>query len=170
MEVGGVLSGRERAARWGVAGLSLLGLADALYMLSYTGGLVDSLACPFFGEGCNVVGRSRHARHFGVPNAAVGAVGYAAMAALALWAGAHPPERRPLPSLGLAAASLSAFLASLYLTWEQAAKVKAWCFWCLSSAAINSLILPVALRDGWRALTHPGRGKREPSDLEAARL
>ncbi len=53
-------------------------------------------ACPFFGQGCNIVGRSSHATHLGVPNAAAGAVGYAAMAALALWAGGEPPERRPL--------------------------------------------------------------------------
>jgi uncharacterized membrane protein len=132
--------------------LAVLGLADALYMLSYTGGLVGSLACPFFGEGCNTVGRSSHAKHLGVPNAAVGAVGYAAMAAMALWAGDHPPGRRPWPPLALSAASLSAFTAGLFLTWEQATKVKAWCFWCLSSTAINALILPMALREGWLAL------------------
>lgn len=147
----GEISGGERAARWAIVGLSLLGVADALYMLSYTGGLLKRLACPFFGEGCEIVGRSSHASHFGVPNAAVGAVGYAAMAALALWAGDRPLERRPWPSLGLAFTSLSAFVASVYLTWEQAAKVGAWCFWCITSAAINVLILPLALR-GVRAV------------------
>lgn len=146
------LSRSGQRARWGVVGLSILGIADSLYMLAYTGGLVKSLVCPFFGEGCNTVGRSSHAEHLGVPNSAVGAAGYASMAALALWAGDQSPERRPWPPLGLAAASLAAFAASLFLTWEQGAKVKAWCFWCLSSAAINSLILPLALRDGWRAL------------------
>ncbi|MHB0869621.1 MAG: vitamin K epoxide reductase family protein [Chloroflexota bacterium] len=169
MKAGEGLSRGERAARWGIAGLSLLGVADALYMLSYTGGLVKSLACPFFGKGCDVVGRSSHAKHFGVPNAAVGAVGYAAMAALALWAGDSPPERRPWPSLGLAAASLSAFGASVYLTWAQAAKVKAWCFWCLSSAAINTMILPVALAEGRRAFRSLSR-KGEPDAQEGARL
>ncbi len=148
----GRLSRSGQIARWGTVGLAILGLADSLYMLAYTGGLVKSLVCPFFGEGCNTVGRSIHARHLGVPNSAVGAAGYASMAALALWAGDRTPERRPWPPLALAAASLSAFAASVFLTWEQWARVKAWCFWCLSSAAINSLILPLALRDGRRAL------------------
>lgn len=146
------LSQTERSFRLGVAGLSMVGIADALYMLAYHGGLLNSLVCPFFGEGCNRVGRSKHARHLGVPNAAVGAVGYAAMAALALWAGDKPPEKRPWQPLGLAVASVSALGASAFLTWEQAAKVKAWCFWCLSSAVINLVILPVALRDARRAL------------------
>lgn len=145
------LSRPQRMARLAIAGLSLAGVADSLYMLAYHGGLLDSLACPFFGEGCNLVGRSSHARHLGVPNAAVGAVGYAAMAALALWAGDRAASQRPLQPLGLAATSLAAAGASAFLTWEQAAKVKAWCFWCLTSAAINLLILPLALREGSQA-------------------
>ena len=76
----GRLSRGARAARLGIAGLSLVGVADALYMLAYDQGLIDSLVCPFFGEGCNIVGRSEHAKHFGVPNAAGGILGYAAMA------------------------------------------------------------------------------------------
>lgn len=146
------LSRGERAARLGIAGLSLIGVADALYMLAYDEGLIDSLVCPFFGEGCNIVGRSEHATHFGVPNAVVGTLGYAAMAALALWSGDKPPERRPVQSLSLAAIAAAAFGTSIYLTWEQAAKVKAWCFWCLLSAGINLAIVPLASRDGWTSL------------------
>jgi uncharacterized membrane protein len=146
------LSLGERRARLGVAVLSVVGVADSLYMLSHTSGLVESLFCPFFGKGCDIVGESEHAKHLGIPNSVVGAVGYAVMGSLALWAGDKPPERRPWQPLGLAAASTAAFAASAVLTWKQAALVKAWCFWCLSSAAINLAILPVALRDGRRAL------------------
>ncbi len=142
---------RRRAIRLGIAGLSYLGMADALYMLAYDEGILDSLVCPFFGEGCNIVGRSAHAEHFGLPNSALGTLGYAAMATLALWAGDRPPERRPLQPLGLAAISLGASAVSAYLTWEQAAKVRAWCFWCLLSAGLNLLILPLAIYDAWPA-------------------
>ncbi len=138
-----------------IAGLSALGVLDSLYMLAYEEGLIDSLFCPFFGEGCNIVGRSKHARHFGVPNAALGAVSYAAMATLSLWSGNKSPARRPLRLLALGAMSTVAVAASAYLTWEQAAKVRAWCFWCLTSAAINSIILPLSLADAvpaWRAI------------------
>jgi uncharacterized membrane protein len=137
------LNWRRRA----IAGLSTLGFLDSLYMLAYHEGWIGSLVCPFFGEGCNIVGRSKQARHFGMPNAAVGAVGYAAMGALALAGGRLTSKPERLRKFGLAGTSLAAGLASAYLTWEQKSKVKAWCFWCLSSAAINALILPLALAE-----------------------
>ncbi len=135
-----------------IAGLAVAGVLDSLYMLGYHGGLIRSLACPFFGSGCERVGRSRHAVHFGVPNAAVGAVGYAAMATLALWAGRSSLREKPWQPVGLTAVSSAALGASAFLTWEQPRKVGAWCFWCLTSAAINATIWTLAVADGWRAL------------------
>src|SRR5439155_8354202 len=133
-------------------GLAVAGILDALYMLGYHGGLIASLRCPFFGSGCNRVGRSAHAVHFGVPNAAVGTVGFAAMAALALWAGKHDVTERPLHAVGLGALSTAAGGVSGYLTWEQPTKVGAWCFWCLTSAAINASIWTLSVGDAVRAL------------------
>ena len=147
--------------RVGVAALAAAGFADALYMLAYHGGLIRSMRCPFFGDGCNKVGRSAHAVHFGVPNAAAGAVGYAGMAATALWAGNRPPEELPWQALGLGALAAAAGAASAYLTWEQPTKVGAWCFWCLSSAAINAAVLALAAGDATRAArTLAGRRRR----------
>lgn len=140
-----------RARRLAIAGLSVLGFVDALYMLAYEERLIDALVCPFFGEGCNIVGRSAHARHLGVPNAAVGALGYAALATLALWSGDRPPAHRPWPALALGTIATSAAAASAFLTWEQAAKVRAWCFWCLTAAALNVAILPLALSEATQA-------------------
>lgn len=147
---GSLMSTRWR--RWTVAGLSTLGLLDSLYMLAYHKGWIDSLVCPFFGQGCNIVGRSKQARHFGIPNAAVGAVGYAAIGTMALAAEKLPSKLEPLRRAGLAGASSAAALASAYLTWEQKSRVKAWCFWCLSSAAINAIILPLAVAEARKAL------------------
>jgi len=141
-----------RARRLGIAGLSIVGLPVSLYMLAYQGGWIKTLACPFFGKGCERVGRSAHAEHLGVPNAAVGAVGYAALAALALGAGQAPLEQRRGPSLLLGAIALGAAGASAVLTWEQKVKVRAWCFWCLLTAGINAAILPLALVEAGRAL------------------
>jgi uncharacterized membrane protein len=131
--------GSRRAA---IAGLSLLGLVDSLYMLAFTEGLSRSLACPFFGRGCEIVGRSPQARHLGVPNAAVGALGYAAMASLAVWSGRRRGGWQPRL---LATVALAATGASAWLTWEQKTTVRAWCFWCLSSTAINAALLPLAV-------------------------
>jgi uncharacterized membrane protein len=134
-----------------MTGLAVAGIADALYMLAYHGGLLRKLWCPFFGSGCDTVGRSPHAKHFGVPNAAVGAVGYAVMAALTLWAGNREPEEMPWQALGLGALTAGAGGVSAFLTWEQPTKVGAWCFWCLSSAAINATLATLAAGDALRA-------------------
>ncbi len=115
-------------------------------MLAYEEGLLDSLICPFFGEGCNIVGRSPQARHFGIPNAAAGAAAYAVLAALALW-----PARGPVAAAwrtrGLRGITAAAVVASVVLTWEQATTVRAWCFWCLSSAAINAALFLLSLAE-----------------------
>jgi uncharacterized membrane protein len=137
--------------RWAVVGLAAAGIADALYMLAYHGGLVRSLWCPFFGPGCDKVGRSSHAVHFGVPNAAVGAVGYATMASLALWAGDRTPEERPWQAFGLGAIAAGAEGVSAFLTWEQAKRVRAFCFWCLTSAVLNVAISALSAGDALRA-------------------
>lgn len=142
---------RLRARRLAIGGLSVVGMLDALYMLAYHEGLIDSLVCPFFGKGCEIVGRSEQARHFGVPNAAAGAIGYAVMATLAVWSGDKAPTQRRWPCLALATVSGAAALASAALTWEQGVKVKAWCFWCLTSAVINAAILPMSLVDAAQA-------------------
>lgn len=109
-------------------------------MLAFTEGVIERIACPFFGEGCAKAGRSSYARTLGVPHAAVGALGYALMAVLALWRG---PARQP----ALATTATGAAAASAYLTWEQAARVRAWCFWCLTSAVVNVAILALSVLD-----------------------
>jgi len=47
-----------------------------------------------------------------------------------------------MASIGVGAAAASAFL-----TWEQHAKVRAWCFWCLISAGINAVVLPLTVAE-----------------------
>jgi uncharacterized membrane protein len=152
--------------RRAIMGLSLLGFADALYMLAYHEGWIDRMWCPFFGEGCEVVGRSPEARHAGVPNAAAGAAAYAGMAALAAIdarvRNARTPDRGTAadaamlpasiswlpavsrPALGLAGISTAAVAASAALTWEMGTRVRAWCFWCLMSAGINAALCALA--------------------------
>ena len=118
-------------------------IADALYMLAYD----EAVEFPpaLLRGGCNIVGRSEHVVHLW-SNAAVGAVGYAAMAVLALWTGNKPPtpSMAALPSGHIS----GGLIASVFLTWEQA-KVKAWCFWCPFSGG-QCPYLPAALWQGAR--------------------
>jgi uncharacterized membrane protein len=132
-----------------IMGLSVLGFADAMYMLAYHEGWIDRMWCPFFGDGCEIVGRSPQAKHAGVPNALVGAAGYAGMAALAAAGG------NPLTAAGLAGVSTAAAAASAGLTWEMGTRVRAWCFWCLLSAVINAAICGLA----WRNLSMQPNGR-----------
>ncbi len=144
-----------RSRRLAAAALGTLGTLDAFYMLMYDEGLIEHLVCPFFGKGCEIVGRSEHAQHFGIPNAVVGALGYTGMAALALWAGDKPPEKRPWQPLAQAAVSAVFAGTSVFLIYEMKYKVRAWCFWCLMSASLNFALLPLSLADarkGWRAV------------------
>ncbi len=70
--------------RWPLisAALALLGLAVSIYL--WTSKLGAPLIC---GVGsCDVVNASPYSELLGVPVAAIGAVGYAALLALALWA------------------------------------------------------------------------------------
>ncbi len=146
--------GKMNWRRLTIAGLSTLGLLDSLYMLAYHEGWIGSLVCPFFGQGCNIVGRSKQARHFGIPNSAVGAAGYAAMITLVLAGGKRASRTERLLGIGLVGTSSAAVLASAYLTLEQKSKVKAFCFWCLTSAAINALILPLAVAEASDRTSH----------------
>jgi uncharacterized membrane protein len=133
-----------------ILGLSVLGFADALYMLAYHEGWIDRMWCPFFGDGCEIVGRSPESEHAGLPNAAVGAAAYVGMAALALAdaRGAGPGDAAGLPALGMAGLGTAAAAASAALTWEMGTKLRAWCFWCLASAGINAALCALA----WRGL------------------
>src|SRR5205814_6802529 len=119
--------------------------------------LLPKLWCPFFGEQCEKVGRSRHARHIGIPNAVVGGMGYGAMALLALWDGIRKPSERPLKSFAMAGMSAVFAGASAYLMYEQKAKVHAYCFWCITSTAISAALLPLGILEGVEALTEKGR-------------
>ncbi|HEY3078728.1 MAG TPA: vitamin K epoxide reductase family protein [Chloroflexota bacterium] len=122
-------------------------------MPAHEKGLIDAPVCPFFGAGCDTVGWSEHTRHVGVPNAALGALGYAATAVLAIRAGASSPTRRPWHPLALSAVPPAAAVTSAVLTWEQAVRVHARCFWCPTPAAIDAAIPPLSLVDAapvWR--------------------
>ena len=153
-----------------IVGLGLLGFADACYMLAYHEGWIDRMWCPFFGAGCEIVGRSPESSLAGVPNAAVGAAAYAGMAALAAidararharpaaviswWPGAE--SAGGWPALGLAAISSAAVAASGALIWEMGTRVRAWCFWCLMSAGINAAICALA----WSNMSESVRRRR----------
>ena len=119
--------------------LSLLGLADALYLtVEHVTG--QSVRCTIV-AGCSEVLSSRYAVVRGFPLASIGAAAYFTVFSLATlvifgyrWAGTL---LTPLVAL--------MFLVSLWLIYLQAFVIHAFCQYCLFSAAITTCLLVVVL-------------------------
>ena len=119
--------------------LSLLGLADALYLtVEHVTG--QSVRCTIV-AGCSEVLSSRYAVVRGFPLAAIGATAYFTVFSLATlvifgyrWAGTL---LTPLVA--------AMFLVSLWLIYLQAFVIRAFCQYCLLSAAITTCLLVVVL-------------------------
>lgn len=88
------------------------------------------------------------------PDAAFGLVSYAVTIVLAAMAGTDRARQRPLIPLALAAKVVLDALNSGYLTWEQIAKHKALCSYCLLAAAASFAAVPAALPEARAALRH----------------
>lgn len=123
-----------------LVGVGIAGAAVSGYAYLYQVRIIEDVACPGFGTGCSRVLRSRYAYSLGVPDAIFGVMGYAAVAALA----ALRPERPGLPQRladgVLPVAGGLALGVSALLTYFQAVKLRAWCTWCLLSAALSSVL------------------------------
>jgi vitamin-K-epoxide reductase (warfarin-sensitive) len=84
---------------------------------------------------CDIVNRSKYSTVAGIPVAAIGVAGYAALFLLStLWRSrAETPNR-------LLLASLAGLAFALYLTYIEAYELSTWCILCLASLAFISLI------------------------------
>ena len=119
--------------------LSLIGLADALYLtIQHVTG--QSLQCTIV-SGCSEVLSSRYSEVAGVPLAAVGAAAYFSVFSLATLAAFGYRTAGTLFTLLVAAM----FLVSLWLIYLQAFVIGHFCQYCLLSAAITAGLLVTAL-------------------------
>jgi uncharacterized membrane protein len=126
-----------------VAVVALAGAMISGYMLLYKLGVITSLAC---GTGaCESVQASPWSDFLGVPVPLWGVLGYGLIFATALIGiqPAHAADRRI--AIVLAAACTYAFAFSLYLTWIEAVRIRAWCRWCVGSAIVATLLFLLAL-------------------------
>ena len=119
--------------------LSLIGLADALYLtIQHVTG--QSLQCTII-SGCSEVLSSRYAVVAGVPLALIGAAAYFAIFSLATLAAFGNRIAGTLLTILVAAM----FLVSLWLIYLQAFVIRQFCQYCLLSAAITVGLLVTAL-------------------------
>lgn len=97
------------------------------------------LVCPLKGD-CDSVIRSDYSKLFGIGLELYGMAYYGLIALSYAAMYAWPELHVPMFYTPLLILSIGAFLFSLYLTGLQAFKIKSWCTWCLTSAALSTLI------------------------------
>ncbi len=119
-----------------VATLSLAGVAVSAVSLQRHYAKSATEFCDFTEKfSCDIVNRSEYSTVAGIPVAAIGVVGYAALFLLStFW---RIRQETPNRLLGAALAGLA---FALYLTYIEAYKLTTWCILCLISLALISLI------------------------------
>lgn len=120
--------------------LIVLGLGVAAY-LAYVETQAVPAACGPVGD-CNTVQSSPYARLFGVlPVGVLGLAGYILIMLAWIFQQRGDGSLKKLASLGLFGMAFFGTLFSLYLTYLEPFVIQAVCMWCLSSAAIITLLL-----------------------------
>ncbi|OGY23504.1 MAG: hypothetical protein A2172_04830 [Candidatus Woykebacteria bacterium RBG_13_40_15] len=124
--------------------LSAAGLAVSTYLAwTYLSG--SSIACTT--HGCDAVRSSSYANLFGVPQPLFGIIFYLMLIFLSLALQILDKFFTILLKRLIIVVSAFGFLYSVYLTLLEAFVIKAYCDWCLASAAISTLIFIIVLRD-----------------------
>lgn len=135
--------------RMGIALLSLGGAFLAFYLVAGNLGWTGPVQC---GAGdCGTVQASQYAWIGPVPVSAIGLGGYLALLALALL-GLQPAFARSRLVAGLLfGGALAGLLFSAYLTYLEAAVIRAWCRWCVASAVLIAIVFLACLPELKRA-------------------
>jgi len=133
------IGNRQLAMYVAAALLSLLGIADALYLtIEHITG--QSVKCTII-SGCSEVLSSRYAVIAGVPLASIGAAAYFTVFSLATLAAFGYRFASTL----LTPVVVAMFLVSLWLIYLQAFVIREFCQYCLFSAAVTVMLLVVVL-------------------------
>jgi uncharacterized membrane protein len=117
--------------------LAVIGLLVSIYMMIYKITGNDSM-CIGSG-GCSVVNASRYSEVNGIPVAALGIVGYAAILGV-LWLERRPGFFKTNGSMIFFGLSLMGFLFTVWLIYVEIALIKAYCPFCLTSQAVMTVI------------------------------
>lgn len=118
--------------------LAAIGISETAYLIS-TRRQRKHVVCVVGGNSCQLVLESKYSHLFGVHNDVVGFVFYLFLTVIL---GLIVVEIEPLPVWGLLAqvSIYGAALFSVFLVYLQKFVIKAWCFWCLMSAATTWLM------------------------------
>jgi uncharacterized membrane protein len=136
-----VIGGKNAVLFAAIAALSLAGAVDSAIALQRHYAKSATEYCEIGQQfNCDIVNRSEYSTLQGIPVAAIGVLGYAALFVLAtFWKG-----RRETPNRLLVAA-IAGFLFALYLTYIEAHELMTWCILCLFSQALIFVICILAV-------------------------
>ncbi|MFL5483399.1 MAG: vitamin K epoxide reductase family protein [Gemmatimonadaceae bacterium] len=128
-----------------VAALALAGIFISLYLTLYKMGIIGELSCSI--GSCETVNTSKWSRFLGLPVAAWGLLFYLDVFAVATLSTFPRFEDERAFSIVLVAQSVVGVLFSAWLTYLELGVIHAICIWCVTSAAIVTLILAVSVLD-----------------------
>ena len=124
-----------------IAILSVAGMADSAIALQRHYAKSDTKFCDFSQKfSCDVVNRSEYSTMAGIPVAAIGVAGYAALFILATFL-----KSRPETPTRLLITSLAGLAFALYLTYIEAYELTTWCILCVASLVLIILISTLSL-------------------------
>jgi protein-disulfide isomerase/rhodanese-related sulfurtransferase len=133
--------------------LSLVGLFDSLYLWWVYTSPDRPMVC--LGDGCDAVRASPFAYPMGIPLPLPGVLMYAVLALLVFAEPLFSAVKAKWARTAVAGISGLGFLFSLYLAGVEAFVIHAWCFWCVISAIVVTLIFGIAILDVLRPLPGP---------------
>jgi len=116
--------------------LSVIGMVDSIYLTYEHFKAKNQVICIIF-DGCDAVLNSSYSEIFGIPLALLGLLFYLFNIILTL---AFLKNIIKPFNIFVVLATFIAFIFSLYLTYLQLMVIKSFCFFCLLSAAIVSVI------------------------------
>lgn len=123
-----------------IAIFALVGIIDSAIALQRHFAKSATTYCDFSQKfNCDIVNRSEYSTVMGIPVAAIGIAGYAALFVLATFWRSRPETPNRL--LGAAVAGLA---YALYLTYIEAYELTTWCILCLISLLLIFLISVLA--------------------------
>jgi len=141
--------GSVQRVQWAIRVLCILGIGVAGYLTWTHLAGTD----PYCGgaHGCTDVQNSPYSEVAGIPVSVVGLAGYVVLMVLSMLRGrVNAKVGFFLPVLSFGAA-LIGVLYSAYLTYLEAYVILAWCYWCLTSAAIITAVWILSIFDLRRA-------------------
>lgn len=137
-----LVSDKKRALLYIIFVLSLIGFMVSGY-LAYEYTQPNSIGCPIAGSGCDIVRNSEYAKFLGVLLPFWGVAYYLVIAFSSI---IIIEDKKLLPfEFILVPFTFSGFAFSVYLTFLEAFVINAYCFWCVVSAIIATVLFGLAL-------------------------